>query len=223
MINKTKKILTIVTLVSIAIPILLLIGAIFGLEVFSGFTLKLMLTLATVAVAGAFSINALNIYNKRKVIAMISISLLCLCSILAFVIFWSNFTTPTIFNNLVIVLAMATVLFCIIVSMHLKLEKKFLIIQIITYSLIIIIDIILTLIVFGIDVLSIEGLSQLFWTMCLTTFALLCTTGILGKKASSLDSKDSNSSNKFVKISIEEYENLKNRIKELEAELENKK
>jgi len=222
MLNNIKKILTIVTITSIAIPILLLIGAIFGLEVFSGFTLKLILSLATIAIAGAFSINAVNIYNKKQNISIICLALLGLSTILGIIIYWSDFTTALVFNNLVIVLAMATVLFCIIVSMHIKLQKKHLPIQIITYCLIIIIDIMLTLIVFGIDLLSIDGLSQIFWVLCLVTFALLCTTAVLSKKSINEPTNTIENDDKYIKITKKEYENLKNRIKELENQLNNK-
>ena len=126
---------------------------------------------------------------------------------------------PALFNNLTMVLAIATVFFCIIVSTHLKLEKIYLALQIITYGLVIIIDILLTLLIFGVQIFEVPGLTEIFWTICLVTFALICVNGVLGKK--SADSNDGNNK-KFVKIPVEEYEALKARVKELEAKLNEK-
>ena len=214
MLKKVKKILSIVTIATLCIPILMLILAIFGVEVFEGVLLKFLLTFATIAVACAFSINALNIFEKNKIISIVSISLLGLSALLGFIIYWSEFTMPALFNNLTMVLAIATVFFCIIVSTHLKLGKKYLVLQIITYCLVIIIDILLTLLIFGIEIFEVKGLSEIFWTICLVTFALICVTGVLGKKSN--DNSESNK--KYVKIPVEEYESLKARLAELEGQ-----
>ena len=220
MLKLTKKLLTIFSIISTVIPILLLIGTLFGLVTFDGVFLKLMLTFVTLAVAGGFAINALNIIRKNKTISFISLTLLLISSILLVVMFWSNFSTPEIYNDLTVVISMATIFFCIIISMHLKLSKRYLALQIITYILVVAIDIILTLNIFGVNIFAINGMIQTFITLCLITFALLLITGILGKKSADNDTVDND---KYIKITIEEYNELKERIKYLENELENVK
>lgn len=216
MLKKAKKILTIITIVSLCIPVFLLILAIFGVEVFKGVLLSILLTLATIAVASAFSINALNFFEKNKPVSVVSLSLLGTSTLLGSIIYWSGFSMPHIYNQLVMFLAVATVFFCIIVSTHLKLEKRFLVLQIITYGLVIIIDILLTLLIFGVQIFEVNGMVQIFITMCLVAFALLCVNAVLGKKSSETAEK---TDKKFVKITVEEYEALKARIVELETKL----
>ncbi|MBE5734917.1 MAG: hypothetical protein E7361_00475 [Clostridiales bacterium] len=215
MIEKIKKILTICTICFIAIPILILICAIFGLDVFTGTTLYIILSLATLAISGVFCINALNMYNKNKTISIISISLLLISSLLAIIIYWSNFTTTLAFNNFTIILAMTTILFCIIISLHLRLGKQLLPLQITTYVIVIIIDVLITINICFFEIIAINGINQIFWTMCLVALALLCTTAILSKKSISTDSTNT----KYIKITVEEYNALKSKISELEKKL----
>ncbi len=211
--GKIKKFLTGVTLVCIFIPVIILITGIFGANIFTGLIFKIMLSLATIAIASAFSISALNIYNKRRIISIINIALLAASTLFAFIIYWSDFATPELYNQLVIILGMATVLFSIITGLYIKLGKRHIYLQITTYICVIIIDILLTIEIFNVTFLATNGLWQAFAVLCLVTFALLCTTSVLGRKSNIEDDTD----DKYIKILKSEYEQMKARIAELEA------
>lgn len=215
-----KKVLTIVSLATMGISVIMLIGAIFGLKVFQGALLSLLLSFATIAVASAFSINGLNIMRKKKIIAYVSIGLLGLVSLLGLIIYWSKFTTAPLFNQITGVLAIATVFFNIIVSLNLKLDKKYLVLQIITFSIICIVDIILTLLIFGVNVLSNDLVSKLFWALCLVAFGLLCTVAILSRKNREIEENDKE---KYIRVKQSEYTALKERVEFLEKEIESLK
>lgn len=212
MINKTRKILTIVALSTMGLAVAMLIGGIFGLKVFEGLLLKFMLSFAAIALASAFSITSLNVLKNQKIISYICLGLLGLSLLFALIVFWIGFKASVTFNRITSILAIATVLFCIIVSLNDKIQKRFMAIQIITYSVIALIDIVLTLLIVGVKVFKVSGLSAVFFAVCLVAFALLCTLSILGKK------KDETVSEAFIKVKKVEYDALLEKVKLLEEE-----
>ena len=176
-----KKTLMYTSLVALAVCIILLIGSLFGLNTFEGALLKLLETFATIAVAGFFAINALTMTEKNKIIGFVCAGLLGFLSLLLIIIFWANIPWG-VFQKLVFVLTIATVLFNIIVNLNLKLDKNLLVLQIITYILIGIIDIILTMVIFGSKILTNDAVLKVFIAGCIIVFGLLCALEILSKK-----------------------------------------
>lgn len=218
----TKKILTIISIVTVSISVLFLILGIFGVNVFQGTLLNLLLSFATIAVATALAINSIGLMNKNKIIAIIATTLLGICSIFALIIYWSNIQTPIWFNKLTILLGIASVFFNIIVSFTINFGKHFKALQWITYSLIIVLDIILTLIVLDVDVFSLPMFWEGFAVVCLVVFALICTMLILGKKIRENNSNQEEVLNEYVKVLKSEYEELKRKANEYDKLMKNK-
>lgn len=213
----TKKVLTIVSLVCVIISVGLLIGAIFGLGVFKKPLLAVLLSFATIGVASAFSINSLSMQKRNRSLSYATLGLMGVTTLMALIIYISNFTTAVYFNKVILVLGIFAVLFNIIVSLILKLDKNYLILQIITYVIILAIDIILTLQVFGVNVFGLKGFWKIFLVLCLLAFGLLCTTSILSRKTAS-DEKDYSEKEKKVTLSQQQYNELLQKITSLEAE-----
>lgn len=212
-----KKILTTVSLICVVVSVGLLIGAIFGLRVFKKPLLAVLLSFATVGVASAFSINSLTMHKKNRTIAYATLGLMGVTTLMALIIYFSNFSTAVYFNKVILVLGIFAVLFNIIVSLILKLDKRYLILQIITYLIILAIDIILTLQVFRVDVFGIKGFWKIFLVLCLLAFGLLCTTSIISRKTAS-DEKDDTIKSKKVSLTAEQYKEMTDKIASLEAE-----
>lgn len=202
--KKTKKILMTTSLCTLAICIILLIGAIFGMETFKGTLLKVLESCATIAIAGFFSINALTMTRKNKTLGYVCLSLLGLLSLCMLIIIWASVKAGT-FTKLVYILLIATVLFNIIVTLNLNLDKRFFALQIITYVLIFAIDVILTLVIFGSNILK-GSVLKLFIAGCIIVFGLMCALAILSKKTDKEEPPK------------EDIASLKKRIAELEAE-----
>lgn len=202
-----KKVLMYLSLATLSISIILLITALFGVKVFEGNLLKLLETCATLAIAGFFSMNAITMTEKNKIMGYVCLGLLGTLSLCLLIIFWAS--TKGVFPKLVFVLTIATILFNIIVNLNLKLDKNFLILQVITYILITTIDVILTLLIFGKNVLENSTVLKLFIAGCIVVFGLLCALAILGKKVE----KDNP-----VATPKEDVSSLKARIKQLESE-----
>lgn len=219
--DKLKKPLTVVSLVTMGLAVLILISAIFGAKAFEGVLFHLLLTLATVSVACFFMLNAINVACKNKTLAMISFSLIAVACLLGIITYWFDFDVPEIFGKFVILFSVSSVFFSVIVSNLLRLGKNYKVLQIITYVFIVIIDLVIILSLLSIDVLSIQGVKEVFFTICLVLFALMCTLKILARKFASVVGAENLEAEKgFVKIAKVEYSELLNKIKMLEEENE---
>lgn len=217
--KKVKKVLTIIALVTLIIDIGLLISAIFGAPVFEwGILTKILLSSVTLTVASAFAITAVGYINKQRVLSIITLSMLGLLCIFAFVIYWNSILFNNVFTQITVTLAILTVTFCLLVNVGVRLDKKFFALQIVTYILMAISDILLILLVWGVPLFSIAVLSQIIGVIFLVTFALLCSLSILSRKNQSVND-ETKVSVESVTISKLEYQALKRENEELKAEI----
>ena len=216
---ETKKVLTIIALVTLIIDIGLLISAIFGAPVFEwGILTKILLSSVTLTVASAFAITAVGYINKQRVLSIITLSMLGLLCIFAFVIYWNSILFNNVFTQITVTLAILTVTFCLLVNVGVRLDKKFFALQIVTYILMAISDILLILLVWGVPLFSIAVLSQIIGVIFLVTFALWCSLSILSRKNQSVND-ETKVSVESVTISKLEYQALKRENEELKAEI----
>ena len=214
-----KKVLTIIALVTLIIDIGLLISAIFGAPVFEwGILTKILLSSVTLTVASAFAITAVGYINKQRVLSIITLSMLGLLCIFAFVIYWNSILFNNVFTQITVTLAILTVTFCLLVNVGVRLDKKFFALQIVTYILMAISDILLILLVWGVPLFSIAVLSQIIGVIFLVTFALWCSLSILSRKNQSVND-ETKVSVESVTISKLEYQALKKENEELKAEI----
>lgn len=214
MIEKIQKGLIITSIVTVSIVVIMLISALFGAEIFNNKTLTaILLTIAAISAVGFFINSALDMFNKKKIIAIISMVLLGFAFIFGLVNFWTHFEMEGIFPKISGIIAIASVLFVIIITTNAKLDNNFKVLQFVTYGLIIALDIILTLVILGVDLFGTEGFSEFFWAFCFIVFALLCINNIVGKRITS-----NNLGKDYIKVSVKEYNELKERINQLEKE-----
>lgn len=214
MVEKIQKGLVISSIITVSIVVLMLISALFGVEIFNN--KQLTATLLTVASLSAvcFFLNAsLDMFNKKKILAIISMSFLGLAFIFGLINFWTYFDMKGIFPKISGIIAIASVLFVIIITTNAKLDNNYKVLQFVTYGLIVILDILLTIIILGVDLFDNETFTKFFWAFCFIVFALLCITNIVGKRIAS-----NNLGKDYIKISVKEYNDLKERIRQLEEE-----
>ena len=215
-----KKILTIVALATLAIDIGMLIGAIFGLKIFEGVLLKIFLSSATFTVASTFAITAVSYIHKQAVLSIINLALLGILTILALIIYWQAIAFASTFARITVNLAVFTVLFCILVGIRVKLDNKFLALQIVTYSLVIVAVILLTLLIWGVDLFGIKVVAQLIGVEFLVAFAMLCVMSIMSRKAYVVQPNDPrNVDIENITIPKIEYQSMKEEIERLKAEI----
>lgn len=214
-----KKVLTITSICSIVIVVGVLISTLFGAHAFEFPLVAVLVSFGIICAGTSLALNALNIMPKRKNLAIVDLALLGLLVLLGIIISWSNFSTNYIFNKITLILGMIAILFNIIVAYYLKLGKKLLVLQIVTYALISIIDILLTLQICDVKLFEIDWFVKLFIALCLITFLMFIVLAVLGKK-NSQESENSSIQTKqdMLQISKTECDALKARIAELEKE-----
>lgn len=197
--EKTRKILSIVTIVFTALLSLLLIFWLFGLDLLGDNKLKVFLTLGSLAVGGFFAINSLNMTIKNKTLGWVSFGLITGAVFLIILTSWLNVKNNTV-SNITITLGLLSVLFNIIVSSGLDLGKSHLAIQIIVYIIVGILDVFATLLIFG--VLDISKVWAWLVTLILVALVGVIVLKVLAKRiiAGALIEDDS-----MVKVSKKEY------------------
>ena len=197
--EKSRKILSIVTIVFTALLSLLLILWLFGLDLLGGNKLKVYLTLGSLAVGGFFAINSLNMTIKNKTLGWVSFGLITGAVFLIILTSWLNIKNSTV-GNITITLGLLSVLFNIIVSSGLDLGKSQLAIQIIVYIIVGILDVFATLLIFG--VLDISKVWAWLVTLILVSIVGVIVLKVLAKRrvAGALIEDDS-----VVKVSKKEY------------------
>lgn len=200
-----KKVLLITSLTTLALSCLLLILAIFGVQVFEGILFRLLLTLGTFAVGSGIALSELNVVEKRKILGFVSLGFLGLSVFLALISFCTPLFEVAIFNKILGVVAILSVLFAIIVSLNTKLEKKFMPLQIATYISLSLVVLELILLIVGISIFEIDGMLQIFLVLCVLSVGLLVATAVVGAKKRG-DEKQSQTDNLTLK---QQYANLK--------------
>lgn len=221
----TKKILIISSLSTLAISCAILISAVFGAKVFdgTGALLRILLISSTLCVGSAISINELNIINRKKILGYVSLGFLIISVLFAIIIFSTNIlngvsTASSNFAKVTEILSVFSILFIIIVTLFTKLDKKQFVLQIITYCLVMVIDIFITLEIVGIDVFKNKIVTDIFIVLCIVSVGLIIALLVLSPKK--FDETKLAEKDKIV-VSKEEYENIKKENEELKKQLEN--
>ena len=200
--DKSKKILTIFTIVATCLVSLLLILLLFGVKMFGDFNGSVIITFACFGIGGFFAINSLNMIDKNKIIGYVSLGLICLSVLLIILSTWIKFDSD-LYSDITISLGFLSVLFNIIVSSSLDLGKKWFAVQIGVFAVVALFDIITTLALF--DVVKLGDFILIYIALIIVMIVGVIILKVLSKK--NLSDVIADSKNKVV-ISKEEYEML---------------
>lgn len=114
---------------------------------------------------------------------------------------------------------MLSVLFLFIVNFKTKFGNKLLIFQILSYVVLSLFALLLIVIQFGVDVLDINILSQLFWVLFVVSVGLLIVLWIVSAKSNEIQVAQKTNS-EYVTITKQEYAHLLQEIKDLKQKLQ---
>lgn len=205
--EKTKKIVTISTIVATCITSILLIMLLFELNLLGEANGNVIITFACLAVGGFFTINSLNMLERNKVIGWLSLGLIVASVVLIVLTSWLTLESDIV-NKATIVLGVLSVLFNIIVSSGLELGKSKLALQIIVYLVVGATCIFFTLILFA--VLDITSVLVWFVAMIILSILGVVVLKVIAKKAvNDLMKLDKD----MVRISKQEYQMLLEKAK----------
>ncbi len=213
--EKTKKILSILTIVFTAIVSLLLILALFKINFLGDVSLQIYVTLGSLAIGGFFAISSLMMVPKNKIIGWLSLGLISGSVFLIILSVWLDLGNSTLLN-ITISLGLLSVLFNIIVSIGLDLGKLYLIIQIVVYMLVGIVDILSTLAIFG--VIDLGSIVAIFLTLIILSLVGIITLKVLAKRKVSNNTIEEKN---IIKISKEEYALLIEKAKKYDEYISN--
>lgn len=224
---KIKKVLTFVSLISLAFSTLMLIGQIlFGLPVFKNdILLRILLVLATFAIAGFIALFELPVINRKKILGLVGLGLLGLSTFLALILFIvPSLLKFGIYAKITLALTVTSIMFIVIISLYSKLGNSRKVMQAITYICYSIFDIIILLLIAGVNVFAQPFMVTFFVLICVVNPALFVALLVL-----STSNKNNNTStlpkdtSDMITIPKAEYEKLKQENEELKKELESLK
>ena len=212
MLAKIQKTLVIVSIVSVALVMAMLIGAVFKLPVFKNDTLlAILLSLAVIAAGCFFANSALDLFIDKKVLSVMCLVLLAISASLGFMHFWSHFSLPEWFGRFTGIVVITSVLIVIIVTTNGALNKHFLALQLITYILVGIIDVVLIIALLGGDIFH-GAFTTIFIIGCIVAVTLLFISKILGRRMGKIEEAG------YIKVRKDDYDDLLKKIDELEKE-----
>lgn len=169
------------------------------------------LTILVIFCASLFILNAVDALEQRKVLGIVTLSLIGFSSLLFFILIWfQNVIELGFFQYLIVIISMVSILLDLFVGNYIRLGKRLFILQIIFIVFFIYFEVALSMAILGNSVLIKEGLLTYFIADILVFITIEIILLILGKKEF-----------KKVKNNLAlETDKLKERIKYLEGLLD---
>ena len=217
--NKTKKSLMIVSLVTLAISCLMLILAVFKVDVFHGIALRFLFIFATTSLACAIAISEINVIERKRILGFIGLGLLTLSVLMALVVFCSPLLfNYNVFNRITGIVAVLSVAFIAVLSIYSKLEKSLLGLQIPTYVALGVLALMISILIGGFNLLEIKGMLEVLIIDAIVTVGLLIASSVIASKRKD-DNKPETKQESELEILKKENLRLKQENEELKAKL----
>lgn len=217
--NKTKKSLMIVSLVTLAISCLMLILAVFKVDVFHGIALRFLLIFATTSLACAIAISEINIIERKRILGFIGLGFLTLSVLMALVVFCSPLLfNYNVFNRITGIVAVLSVAFIAVLSIYSKLEKSLLGLQIPTYVALGVLALMISILIGGFNLLEIKGMLEVLIIDAIVTVGLLIASSVIASKRKD-DNKPETKQESELEMLKKENLRLKQENEELKAKL----
>lgn len=217
--NKTKKSLMIVSLITLAISCLMLILAVFKVDVFHGIALRFLLIFATTSLACAIAISEINIIERKRILGFIGLGLLTLSVLMALVVFCSPLLfNYNVFNRITGIVAVLSVAFIAVLSIYSKLEKSLLGLQIPTYVALGVLAIMISILIGGFNLLEIKGMLEVLIIDAIVTVGLLIASSVIASKRKDGNKPETKQESELEMLKTENLR-LKQENEELKAKL----
>lgn len=217
--NKTKKSLMIVSLVTLAISCLMLILAVFKVDVFHGIALRFLLIFATTSLACAIAISEINIIERKRILGFIGLGLLTLSVLMALVVFCSPLLfNYNVFNRITGIVAVLSVAFIAVLSIYSKLEKSLLGLQIPTYVALGVLALMISILIGGFNLLEIKGMLEVLIIDAIVTVGLLIASSVIASKRKDGNKLETKQESELEMLKTENLR-LKQENEELKAKL----
>lgn len=150
--QKLRKIISIVSIISVVIAAVIGLGRLFSIISRSEVVDNLLLSVLTVFVAGFCLLNAVEAIAKKNKVGLLTALLIIISAVLILIMIWAgkffgNFYGT--YSKIVIIIAMASLLFDLIIGNYVVMQNKKLILQIINYLSFIYVEVVISFLVLG--------------------------------------------------------------------------
>ena len=214
-----KKIFTMGAIGCIVLSGLMLIASLFGIAHLEGTYASILLSVITLGVSAVFAINATMIKDKGyKLVSYVAYGLIAVSALLFLLLIWVG---GDIFFKAAIVVGISSVFANIIMGNVVSLGKKYFAVQLVEYAMVVLIDLVIILITFGVSVFENDLVFKLFITGCIIAGVGMITLAVLSKKAGDT-SVEAKADGNTVTISKDEYKQLKEKAKLYDEMMANK-
>jgi len=211
-----KKKISVFTIIFVVLSAFIPILALFNAVELKGTVADLLFTFLTLSVAGILTLNSCTMLERKNKLAIISLSLISASALLVIIALWSTASSFNAYMNITLTLCILSVCFNLVTSNILKLQNKYLIVQISSYACFAVISIFLISASWGSSLIANQ--TKLFILFLILSLLGIGILSVLSKKQSEAPNEDKG----YIKIAKKEYEELLN-IKALYTELKREK
>lgn len=195
-----KKKVSLFTLIFVCLSALIAILGLFNFLKIKGVISDLLFSFLILSVAGLLTLNSCAMLERKNKLSLVSLGLIFGSALLVIISLWTNISSKGIYLDLTLTLCIISVCFNLILSYILKLQNKYLFIQIMFYICFSIFSIFLIAASWGSDIISKE--LKLFILFIILSFVGMGVLSVLSKKQGTEEVRD------YIKISKKEYEEL---------------
>ena len=206
-----KKKISLATIICVGASAVIAILALFGVFKLSGVVSDVLFTTLSLTVAGILTINSCEMLEKKNKLALVSLSLIVLSTLLVVLCYWTNLDSTEFYMSTTFVVSVLSVCFSLITSNMLKMGKNYQLIQALCYTCYAILS--LYLILIFLNLIELSGLHlRLFILFIILSFVAMCILAVLSKRQPNETTR-----NEYVKIRKDEYEDLLAKKAQLET------
>ncbi len=182
--KKIKKTIGLVSVVCVGLAALLGILLLFEVLHTSGLLGQIYLSLLIIVVAGLFLLNSVEAIARKNKFGLVAMGLICFSALLFFLIVWSpSIRNAKGFLKFIVIVAMLSILFNLIVGTVLSLGKQVLAVQCINYVSFVYIEVSIATLIIGSSFFFDKGMWRFFLTACIIFVALLIVLSVKKKTA----------------------------------------
>ena len=198
------------------------LGLLFTLLEFSDLVANVLLSLLTVFIAGLFLLNSINAVTAGNKVGIFAAFMIIISAILFLLLIWAG-DLGEIFNYIIVIVSMVSILLNLIVGHYIMLRKSLLIVQILLYLNFAYVELVLTFVILGSSALIVYW--QIFVAAIIIALTLYIVLKVKEKNIAQkeTETKVNGNGNEFVTITKKEYEELKaaaEKLKELTGNTE---
>ena len=198
-----KKKISVFTIVFVVLSALIAILGLFGALKLTGVILDVLFTFLTLSGAGLLTINSWTMLERKNKLALVSLSLISASALLVIIALWSNVSSSGLYMQITLTTCILSVCFNLITSNILKLQNKYLGLQIPSYMFFSIVTIFLISAAWGSTLIG--DYVKIFILFIILSLLGMGILAVLSKKQ---PTEETENNSKYVKITRSEYQKL---------------